>query len=272
MSKLSGWKIVCLAVAGVALSPLAADVVGADSFSDQAAKLDIIGVHLGMTPAQAKSVVVQHHKGMSWKEGRNALGIPEDPILDGADARWGGVNLDRAGEIVDVVFSPPPGDPKVLALSRVVVFEKSQAPTVETLFSSLTDKFGQPTYQSQVGAGDHEMVWTWDKAGQISKPSVQLDACSGEWLSNNLDRMGANSFYFIPDLQRESDGGCAMGVRAIIRVHSSSPGIADGLDMTLIDPHDALPAAIATADHLKQVKQAKADEALKKASANKPSL
>ena len=152
-----------------------------------------------------------------------------------------------------------------------MVFEKSQAPTVETLFSSLTDKFGQPTYQSQVGAGDHEMVWTWDKAGQISKPSVQLDACSGEWLSNNLDRMGANSFYFIPDLQRESDGGCAMGVRAIIRVHLLSWNCR-WPDMTLIDPHDALPAAIATADHLKQVKQAKADEALKKASANKPSL
>jgi|GEM_PF-6459816 len=57
MSKLSGWKIVCLAVAGVALSPLAANVVRADSFSDKAAALDIVGVHLGMTPAQAKSVL-----------------------------------------------------------------------------------------------------------------------------------------------------------------------------------------------------------------------
>ena len=42
MSKLSGWKVVCLAVAVVALSLSAAKFVRADSFSEQAAKLDIL--------------------------------------------------------------------------------------------------------------------------------------------------------------------------------------------------------------------------------------
>jgi len=75
MNKLFRWKIVCLivclVVTGVVLSLLALNVVRADSFTGQAAKLDIVGVHLGMTPAQVKSVLGQYSKGrMNWQEDR----------------------------------------------------------------------------------------------------------------------------------------------------------------------------------------------------------
>jgi hypothetical protein len=47
-------------------------------------------------------------------------------------------------------------------------------------------------------------------------------------------------------------------------------GIANRLYMSLADIHDALQAAIAADNHTKQVEQAKKEEELKKAGANKP--
>ena len=164
-------------------------------------------------------------------------------------------------ENVSVVFSPPPGDPKVVAVTREVSFDESQAPTVEGLSSSLTDKFGQPSYKSSP-----TFIWAWDKTGQVSKAN-QADTCN---VYNNQRQFLLASWVIVPQLQQENDDGCAIVVQAVI--HSGSSGIADHLEMTLIDVHDALQAAIATNNHIKQVEQAKKEEALKKASANKPAL
>jgi hypothetical protein len=266
MSKFSARKIVCIAVAGVALSLLAANIVRADSFSDQAAKLDVVGVHLGMTPAQAKGVLTQHRKGMSWKEYKGDLGflgIHEGLTVEGADASWGNINMGL--EKISVTFSPPPGDPKVVAISRSVSFEQSQAPSVDNLTSSLMDKFGQPSSKSSTGT----FYWAWDKTGQISKAND--DVCSVMWtISDPQNRVGVNSSSFIPFLQKEDGGGCAVAARADIS--SNNSGIANELDMMLVDLHDALPAAIAEDNFVKKVKQTNADAALKKASANKPAL
>jgi hypothetical protein len=167
MSKLSGWNIVCIAVAGAVLSLSVANAVRADSFSDQVAKLDIVGVHLGMTPAEAKSVLSQHRKGMRWLEGQEA-------------ALWSNA-ADNGAERVDVAFSPPPGGPKVMAVLRHVEFDKSHAPTVEGLASSLTEKFGQPTQKSQ-SFNFQELFWGWDKSGQ--SPMGMAGGCSPLTVSN----------------------------------------------------------------------------------------
>ena len=81
MSKLSEWKMMCLAMAGVALSSLAANVVRADSLSDQAAKLDIVGVHIGMTPAQAEE------RPVSIPEGHAVAGEPTQSRYFGGSVR-----------------------------------------------------------------------------------------------------------------------------------------------------------------------------------------
>ncbi len=263
MSKLSGWKMMCLTVAGVTLSLLAANVVGADSFSDQAAKLDIVGVHLGMTPAQAQSVLAQHRKGMLWQEEKGNLGIQEDQFLARANAVWGNVGNSGAERVV-VVFSPPPGGPKVVAVSRDVSFDKSQVPTVENLANSLTDKFGQPGYKSTPSPGPI-MVWYWDKAGQTSR-GIPLYLCDVTGVYNELQNPVAS----IPGFQQDNDAGCAIAVRA--QINSLDSGIANQLFVTLIDVHDALQAAIAADNHVKQANEAKKQEELKKASANKSSL
>jgi hypothetical protein len=54
MKKISGWKAAWLAVAVVVLPLLAANVVRADSVSDKAATMDVLGVHIGMTPTEVK--------------------------------------------------------------------------------------------------------------------------------------------------------------------------------------------------------------------------
>jgi hypothetical protein len=207
MNKLSGWKVACLAVAGVALSLLAANIVRADSFSDQAAKLDILGVHLGMTPAQAKSVLSQHRKGMYWAQAEGSLR---------AEADWGfGLNA-NSRETVPFRFSPPPGDPKVVEVGRDLIFDPSQSPTVENLTNSLTEKFGKPSDESpSTLGGERAFVWAWDKAGQISKPNssnVCLVRNSG-WNLNTIDSDMVYSSSL--RLQRDEDGGCAMAVLAI---------------------------------------------------------
>ncbi len=264
MSKLSGWKMMCLTVAGVALSLLAVNAVRADSFSDQAAKLDILGVHIGMTPAEVKNVLAQHRKGMQWQEEKGDLGIQEDQFLARASVVWGNVGNSGAERVV-VVFSPPPGGPKVLAVERTLWLDQSQATTIETLANSLTDKFGQPLTKSPPNSTNREFFWAWDKAGQISKPN-QSNIVNRRVLLI-FESPSTMRYLLLPVLQQQDDGGCAMVVRA--RITSNNGGVATSLEMTLTDAHDALQAAIAANDHVKHVQEARKEEALKKASANK---
>jgi hypothetical protein len=266
MSRLSGLKVVCIAVAGVALSLLAANVADADSLSDQAAKLDIVGVHLGMSLAQAKSAVTQHRKDMSWNEVKGDLGIQEDQYLASAYAQGGKATATGREETMQLIFSAPPGDPKVLAVSRSLSFDASQAPTVENLASSLKEKFGQPSDDAPPIPQNPRrvLVWAWNKSGQLSKPYPRN--CDSVFI------MGRPTFSLQQRLQQENNGGCAMAVKAEILTDYKGSGIAYGLQMELIDVNDVLQAASATDAHVKQAKQAQAEAALKKASANKPSL
>ncbi|MGB3550924.1 MAG: hypothetical protein WA993_09545 [Candidatus Binatus sp.] len=261
MSKLSGWKVVCLAVAVVALSLSAAKFVRADSFSEQAAKLDILGVHLGMTPAQAKSALAQYRKDMRWNEVKGDLGIQEGQFLAYASEQ------SAIGDVVSIVFSPPPGDPNVLAIDRTLSFGRSHAPTAENLTNSLSGKFGQPSYNSHNGEGYQEFVWSWDKTGQISKANGSIiDQTYSEVESTPSS---SNSSSRIQTLQQDNDPGCAIAVQAVIY---SNNGVASQLRMKLFDVHDALRAAIAADNYVKQVEQARKEGELKKAGANKPSL
>ena len=184
---------------------------------------------------------------------------------------------------MDIEFSTPPGDSKVIAVSRIVNFSQSQEPTIENLRSSLTAKFGQPTYQFEVASRFQGMDWGWDKAGQISKPSGQPNACSAVFLSQfsnpleteDMARLMDSLHSSISTLQQENDTGCAIGVA--VRIVPDPYSIANGklaktLRMALIDPHDALQAEIATNNYLNQIKKAQAEEELKKARANKPPL
>jgi len=114
-------------------------------------------------------------------------------------------------------------------------------------------------------------VWAWGKTGQIEKPTPGIcqmsNGCDSNWVRQGFSSLRSfRSSWWMAGLQKANEGGCAMVVHASI---NQSQGIATLLRMDLVHAQDALQAAIATDSHLKQVDQAKKEEALKKASANK---
>lgn len=271
MKKISGWRAAWLAVAVMVLPLLAANVVRADSVSDKAATLDILGVHIGMTPGEAKSVLAQH--GMDWVETKGDLGISEGQFLYAAVAHGSGTG--PKADTVSVFFATPPGDSKVIAVARNVGFDASGAPTLKNLVKELTEKFGQPSWTQ----GNWWAGWVWDKAGQISKtenqrcPSAAFDfRVVFAPPESTLDRSGAGRNWWskIPPLQEEYDRNCALAVK--VAILADQGGVVTNLREEIVDMHAVLQTAIASDNHVKQLEQAKREEAVKKAGANKPAL
>jgi hypothetical protein len=262
MSKLSAWKIVCIAVAGVTLSLLAANVVGADSFSDQAAKLDIVGVHLGMSPDQVKNVLSQYRKDMAWLESKDKL--EEDSFRVITSAVWNawGNPAKGAQENVGVVFSVGSGDPRVVAVNRSVGWNpQSQPPLVETVANSLIGKFGKPSDQSPDDPNRQTYFWGWDKAGrQISKPGLRSICDVAADFTRVRQTLTASQASKL-----ENESACAIAMTASVASDHNNR-IANHFEITLVDLQDGMQSAIVADNHAKQVEQAARAQELKNAS------
>jgi hypothetical protein len=262
MSKLSRWKTVCFAIAAATLSLLAANV-RADSFSDQAAKLDIVGVHLGMTLAQVKSVLDQYRKGMNWLDGK--LNIQNGQFVVVANTGWNpSANpANSTGEKIAVLFSIASADHRVVAVTRDVGFVQSQAPLVQTVINSLMEKYGKPSDQSPYDSSVQGFLWAWDNDGrQISTPNL-MSICRVEdnfnLLTNPLGGIGGVGIAAI----QKANSECAIALSATVYSYDKNK-IATLLKIKLVDLHDGLQAAIVADGRAKQVEEAKKEAALKK--------
>jgi hypothetical protein len=150
-----------LASAAVALSALASPP--AQGAPEE--KLDIAGVRIGMTEAEARAALVAFDPGLdispvmavfNYSDGVNQLNSPE--FLDRLEGRLPGLGL-----VFKVYFSGPVGEVRVIGLRRAGLV-MNNPPTAAQFIDSLLAKYGQPTGLSR---GDKSQP-VWEAAGKPS--------------------------------------------------------------------------------------------------------
>lgn len=172
----------CSAFIGAALATLTPAF--AQTASTPAAKMDIAGVRIGMTEAEARAALTTFDASMriirttsrynySAGEGRpENLSTPE--FLDRFEVR----TANGAIDLFTVYFANPPGEARVIAVERPNLPHTQNPPTQQQFRASLTAKYGQPSF-----AGEGEIVW--EEAG---KPRCSFSRAQNRPLGGGLTR------------------------------------------------------------------------------------
>lgn len=171
----------CSALIGVALAALTPAF--AQTASTPAAKMDIAGVRIGMTEAEARAALRAFDPSMriirtttrynySPGEGRPEQSTPE--FFDRLEVR----TANGAVDLFTVYFANPPGEARVVAIERPNLPHTQNPPTQQQFRASLTAKYGQPSF-----VGEGEIVW--EEAG---KPRCSFSRAQNRPLGGGLTR------------------------------------------------------------------------------------
>ncbi|PZR81045.1 MAG: hypothetical protein DI537_38680 [Stutzerimonas stutzeri] len=171
----------CSALIGVALAALTPAF--AQTASTPAAKMDIAGVRIGMTEAEARAALTAFDPSMriirtttrynySPGEGRAEQSTPE--FFDRLEVR----TANGAVDLFTVYFANPPGEARVVAIERPNLAHTQNPPTQQQFRASLTAKYGQPSF-----VGEAEIVW--EEAG---KPRCSFSRAQNRPLGGGLTR------------------------------------------------------------------------------------
>jgi hypothetical protein len=121
---------------------------------------DVEGVHLGMTVDQATAVMKSLFPGSALQTFFSHY--QKSPMWV---ARLEG-GLDQ-NDVLDVSFSPPPNPQQTVLIQRHIVMPPGKQPTLQTIVTSLRQKYGQDLPAT---SGAALMAWAYDEQGQPVNP------------------------------------------------------------------------------------------------------
>lgn len=129
-----------LAIAALIISALViTNPVSAASSGDRTA--DVLGMRLGMTPAEIKTALSASGLGFQVREINNTLReLPGATFLGSIHALRGGGDV-RSDEI-RVDFPPPPHEPRAVLVTRLVQYPVESGPLTREVAAALDEKYG----------------------------------------------------------------------------------------------------------------------------------
>jgi len=153
---------------------------------------DVIGLRIGMAPAQAREMFKSHGFGSSTKspnrpfdgyaEGSNTLAFslpgqaPQPVPHTNYVARISGAINDikypaaeSSGGLLTVFFGPVPGQEGIVMLNRTEYIPASKKLTVDAFAKTLVEKYGTPTELLPDSSGTYR--WRYDSNGTLHKPT-----------------------------------------------------------------------------------------------------
>ena len=153
---------------------------------------DVLGLRIGMSPAQAREMFKSHGFGSSTKSTNRpfdsyaevsntlTLGLPGQapqpvPHTSYVARISGAVNdvkypaTESSGGLLTVFFGPVPGQERIVLLNRTEYIPASKKPSVDAFAKTLVEKYGTPTELPPDSPGTYR--WRYDSNGTLRKPA-----------------------------------------------------------------------------------------------------
>jgi len=166
---------------------------GVAKAQDNGHAVEILGLHLGMTPSEVATTINANLKKHSVQQFRGSISLgsyksPEfmtgEFFMEDNPSRWNGApNI----EYVTVEYSFM-DDPHVISIDRSMYFDKDTAPVIDELIKSVVSKYGTPVKTTNYG----RTLITWNWGGTLKKDASAIPFCQGM-----IGAYGSGPFGFI---------------------------------------------------------------------------
>jgi hypothetical protein len=136
----------------------------------QSPSLDIIGIKLGEPMSDALQALKADNPKMKIRPITFQHAEFKDPItveVDGQDVpATENDQVTHPTETVQLMFTPPPSQPGVWAITRYFEFATAQRPSTQTALDALRKKYGPETIPYSQ-AGSQTITWVFDPQGKL---------------------------------------------------------------------------------------------------------
>ncbi len=133
---------------------------------------DIVGIKLGMTEQQARAAIAAHSAQAQLREQTLKFNFNDGARQQETSSFLASIQAGippKAGssdsETIQLEFSPPPREQRVIRVRRTVSSYQNPPP-LERMESALTQKYGKPTESRTHGIGIKSNVMSWVEAGK----------------------------------------------------------------------------------------------------------
>jgi hypothetical protein len=249
----------------------------------QALALDILGLHLGMSPDEAVKVVKDNIKSSTasvYKGTLNMGAFTSDPLLFGGQIIRNIPN--ETFEEVRLIFSLKP-DNKLIGISRDTRFKADDSTTITTLETSLIEKYGQPTAIGKLGFepfppdAQRQLIWTYNSTIPVEPntwPQGSGNACLDTMqvgFSDLAHYLYDGSLTKLPDNQ-VSLSNCGTWMRVEISPNRANNQLVSTMSVTFVDLKELSESYLYVMSLLQKGASDRAAAEISKAAGNKPQL
>lgn len=223
---------------------------------------DIVGIRLGMSPEQARAALSAHapkaelgesRRQFSFNDGVRQQQLPD--FLGAITARLGAATsaLARPGasgnaETLEVMFSAPPMEQRVIRVIRTLVLQ-DDPPPMERALASVTQKYGKPPRMREANNG-RGVVARWVEPGKTvcgDTAPTSLDAWQAPPVDNAPGGLSQYDAWHRRKLAPADASNCSAAL--VVELVTRAPGEPFVREMKLVmaDPGLAVPAMRAAA-------------------------
>jgi hypothetical protein len=236
---------------------------------------DIVGIRLGMSPEQVRAALSEHAPKAEVSESRQQFtfndGVGQQQLPDflgSITARLGAATSALAhpgssgdAETLEVMFSAPPMQQRVIRVIRTLVLQDNPPP-MERALASVTQKYGEPPKIREANYG-RGLVARWVEPGKTvcgdTAPTSQ-DAWQAPPVDNAPGGLSQYDAWHRRKLAPADASHCSAAL--VVNLVTRAPGepLVREMKLVMTDPGYAVPAMRATAQQLAEL-QAKARKA-----------
>jgi hypothetical protein len=148
----------------IASAPAAAPasaVAGPSAGMAAPTNVDIVGIRLGMSAAEAKQQIAAHSNALRIDETRGIVNnVSSTDYLSWVIARAAKGAPAGSSDAIGVHFPPPPNAHRAIFIERFTGFQQGEYPLFDTLKQALERKYGAPSFTDE-----GVMLWTFNATG-----------------------------------------------------------------------------------------------------------
>lgn len=220
---------------------------------------DIVGIRLGMSPAQARAAIAAHAPKAQItdyiRQFAYSDGVAEKPLPDFLSAINASQGPANKSETLEVMFSAPPMEQRVIRVIRTLRLYDDPLP-MERAMASVTQKYGKTPKVREAADSKGNNFLRWDEPGKTVCGDTRPNSWDA-WQVPHVDNT-PNGFSSYGALQRRKQApadaancSAALVVNLVtLPGNPSNNAFVREMKFTMTDPGYAIPAMRATAKQI----------------------